>query len=167
MRSKPKKRMKYPPGARLTNPVQWVLENISPVNTAEHGQWLVHLNLRNHSAIGALMEGNGTKPILRDVVAMFNMSRSLLLMGFGVDQTDIILTAEKGIREYTERIQKTGSYTLKASEITMLKDLLELHDAQMEVVTVGDVQKAIDNAKREFQGGKCTRLSTKYIGEPA
>jgi hypothetical protein len=106
-------------------------------------------------------------PMLRDVVAMFNMSRSLLLMGFGVDQTDIILTAEKGIREYTERIQKTGSYTLKASEITMLKDLLELHDAQMEVVTVGDVQKAIDNAKREFQGGKCTRLSTKYIGEPA
>lgn len=167
MRSKPKKRMKYPPGARLNNPVAWVIENISPIDTAEDGQYLINLKLKNHSALGALMEGNGTKPILRDVVAMFNMSRSLLLMGFGVDQTDIILTAEKGIREYTERIQRTGSYTLKASDITMLKDLLELHDAQMEVVTVGDVQKAIDNAKREFRGGKCTRLSTKYIGEPA
>jgi hypothetical protein len=155
--------MKYPPGSRILDPVAWVIENVSPVS--QHDDWLLNIKLKNHSAVDALMKGHGNRQALTDVVAMFNMTRSMMLRGFGVDLTSIILDAERAIPEYTRRIQLTRSYTLKPHEITALKALLELHDAQMEVATVGEVHAALEHARREFQGGKCTRLSTQYIGD--
>ena len=164
MASKPPRKMKYPPGARLADPIGFVLETLSPVKDAEGGKWITALKLRNTSAIGTLMQGNGTKAVLTDVVAAYNLSRALMLNGFGVDLFDIVLKAEESIRGLTERIQRTQSYTLYASEIAALKDLMELHDAQIDVATVGDIQKALERAKREWKSGNFTRISTTYIG---
>lgn len=154
--------MKYPPGTVLLDTMAAVQESIRPVS--QHGSWVTDTKLRSHAAVAALMRGEGNRGHATIVIETFNMSRSLVLCGFGVDLTKVILDAQDAIKAFVARFQSIQRYTLTAQEINALRALLELHDAQLEVATVGDIDRALDLAKREFRGGKSTRLSTKPIG---
>jgi len=154
--------MKYPPGS-----AREALLNSRPISKAADGAWLNAINLKNHSAVTELVQGRGGMEHLRTVMHMHNTTRALLLMGFGVDLADIILNSDKAIKDIVGRVQTKGSYTLYASEILALNAILELHDAQMKVATIGEVNQAISNTEKEYLSGNCIRFSTKYIGEPA
>lgn len=165
MATRPKRRMKYPPGTAFADPLGYVLDSIKPADQAEDGKWLLDVKMKNHSAVTEFVHGRGTKGSLSAILQMHNMARALLLNGFGVDLTNIILDSDAAIKAIMARKQTKNSYTLKASEIQALNALLELHDAQMEVCTVGDITKARNDALREHANGNCVRLSTKYLGE--
>ena len=48
-----------------------------------------------------------------------------------------------------------------------LNELMELHDAQMEVITVQDMCNAIERAKATIRHGKAMELPTNYLGATA
>lgn len=165
MATRPKRKMKYPPGSAFADPLGYVLDSIKPASQAEDGKWLLDCKMKNHSAVTEFVHGRGSKGSLTAILQMHNMARALLLNGFGVDLTNIILDSDTAIKAIVARKQTKDSFTLKASEILALNALLELHDAQMEVCTVGDIMKARSDAIREFNSGNCVRLSTKYLGD--
>ena len=159
MATKPKRKMKYPPGCARTDTMELVQENLSPINCADHARWLRELRLRNHSAVTEFVRGRGSKGSMECILQMHNMTRGMVLMGFGVDLTSIILDSEKVLQAIAARVRKTGSFTLYANEIAAINALLELHEAQLDVATVGDVDRAYQKIKDEFRGGKRNKLS--------
>lgn len=162
MRSKPRRRMKYPPGARLLDPVGYAVESVQPVSMAGDGSWLTSIRMRNHSAVTDLIQGRGNRDMVKTVIAMHNMARQMLLDGFGIDLYDTILNSDEAIKTLVARVQRTGSYTLKSEEIRAFNALLELHDAQLDVATTGDVTRSHRAAELAFKQGNFTRLSTKF-----
>lgn len=166
MRSKPRRRMKYPPGARLLDPVGYAVESVQPVAMAGDGSWLNGIRMRNHSAVTDLIQGRGNRDMVKTLIAMHNMARQMLLDGFGIDLSEIILNSDEAIKTLVARVQRTGGYTLKSEETRAFSALLELHDAQLDVATTGDVTRSHRAAEMSFKQGNFTQLSTRFIEEP-
>ena len=159
MATKPRRHMKYPPGCARLDTMEMVQESLAPIGAAEDGRWLAEVRLKNHSAVTEFVRGRGNKGNMEYIVQMHNMTRGLILAGFGVDLTSIVLDSEKVIQAIAARVRAKGTFTLYANEIEALNALLELHDAQLSVATIGDLDRAYKKLKAEFRGGKHHRLS--------
>jgi hypothetical protein len=60
-----------------------------------------------------------------------------------------------------KRGAESGRFVLKAAEMTALNEFMELHDAQMEVVTLKDMDEAIAFVREEFRLKKMTPIVEK------
>jgi hypothetical protein len=58
----------------------------------------------------------------------------------------------------TDRATRVGKLVPAGPDIAALNNLMELHDAQMDVITVQDLQRAIAYATDQIARGKATRL---------
>lgn len=143
-----KPRRKYRPKPVLADPVGYVVEGVQPV--ASHGSYLVDLLLKNHSAMETLLKGTATKKHMDTLIAMHNVTEALYRMGFGRDYSDCIVRGKAALLDLCGRGAKTGRFVCRAPEIQAMNDLMELHDAQMAVITVSDMQKAIALGRHEI-----------------
>ena len=128
------------------DPVAFVLERLKP--TTEASDWLLDLKLRNHGALTALMTGQANRQHVTDAISANNMCAALIARGFGTEYRWVLEASNAAIQSFCERYERTGKYGLNGQEINAMRDLLTLHDQQMEVTRIGDVEDAIKFAKQ-------------------
>jgi hypothetical protein len=136
-----RKRSKYRPKSVLLNPIAYVIEGNQPIG--KHDSYLVDLKVKNHLAMTQLLQGKATKADMNALIAMHNVSEALYRMGFGVEYGEYIVTGKAALLDLCGRGALTEKFICRAAEIQALNGLMELHDAQMEVITVRDMEKAI------------------------
>jgi cytosine/adenosine deaminase-related metal-dependent hydrolase len=153
-----KKRSKYRPRGKLINPVAYVLESLKPVRY--HDGYLVDLKIKNHGSMEALTKGNAGRTEIDLLINMGNTTEALYRLGFGEDYGDVVEQGLDALHEVGKRGIETGRFILKAHEMSHLNLLMELHDAQMEVITVKDMERASDLIGKEFDQRKMRRMKT-------
>jgi hypothetical protein len=144
---KPKK--KYRPKAVLQNPLGYVMESMTRV--ADHDYDLITLRIKNSEAMYSLLHGTAVKDDMDKLVAMSNVTEALWEMGFGAEYQNVCIDGRYAILSIVNRASKHGKFTPTGPEITMLNTLMELHDAQMEVVTVKDMERALDTIRHKLR----------------
>ena len=149
-----RKRSKYRPKPVLMNPLGYVIESMTPV--AKHGSYLVDLKIKNSVAMVALMRGSATKGDMDTLIAMSNMTEALHQMGFGKEYQDVCVEGRFAILSIVQRTGKHGRFTPTGPEIQMLNLLMELHDAQMDIVTIRDIEKALALVRYKIDHSKDT-----------
>jgi response regulator of citrate/malate metabolism len=85
-------------------------------------------------------------------------------MGFGKEYEEVGIAGRAALIGIAFRSVKLLRFTPTGLEIKALNELMELHDAQMEVITVQDMCNAITRAKATIRSGKATRIPTNYLG---
>ena len=153
-----KKRSKYRPKGKLINPVAYVLESLKPVR--HHDSYLMDLKIKNHGSMEALTKGNAGRTEIDLLINMGNTVEALYRLGFGEDYGDVVEQGLDALHEVGQRGVQTGRFILKAHEMSHLNLLMELHDAQMEVITVKDMERASDLIGKEFDQRKMRRMKT-------
>ena len=149
-----KPRKKYKPKPKL-NTLIVVGENIRPV--ASHTSYLLDLRVKNSSAMAALLAGHATKKDMDMIIAMSNIVYALMESGgFGKGYEEVATQGRMAIIGIAHRATKVGRFVPTGPEIKALNDLMELHDAQMDVITVKDMDRAIEFATRKEKSA--TRL---------
>lgn len=151
-----KPRRKYRPKSRLVNPIDYVMEGFAPLESA--GTYLMDLKLVNHSAMTELLAGRATKKQMDSLIAMSNICEALQRRGFGEEYKDVTTEGRYAILSIVFRAVEKLKFIPTGPEIQMLNRLMELHDAQMDVITVQDMEKAIELAKKELKSEKAIRL---------
>ena len=151
-----RKRSKYRPTGVLLNPMAYVMESMTPVE--KHGQFLIDLKIKNHDAMTALTQGRATKEDLDALITMVNMVEALYRLGFGEDYGEQVQDGLAAIRDVAKRGAPSGRFILKAHEMTSINTVLELHDAQMDVITVKDMEKAFKIVENEWRQKKMTPI---------
>lgn len=151
-----KKRSKYRPKGVLINPVAYVLESMKPVKY--HDGFLIDLKIKNHGAMEALTKGRAQRSDMDLLINMGNTVEALYRLGFGEDYGDVIKQGLDALHDVGQRGVQTGRFILKAHEMSHLNLLMELHDAQMEVITVKDMERAGDLIAKEFDQRKMRRM---------
>ena len=63
-----------------------------------------------------------------------------------------------------KRGAETGRFILRAEEMTALNTLMELHDAQMDVITVKDMERAFKIVDEEYRQRKMRPIVEKKHG---
>jgi hypothetical protein len=144
---KPKK--KYRPKAVLQNPLGYVMESMTRV--ADHDYDLTTLRIKNSEAMYSLLHGTAVKDDMDKLVAMSNMTEAFWELGFGKEYQNVCVDGRYAILSIVNRATKHGRFTPTGLEITMLNTLMELHDAQMEVITVKDMERALARVRQKIQ----------------
>lgn len=149
-----KPRKKYRPKPVLQNPVGYVLESMMPLRN--HDFPLTDLKIKNHLAMSMLTTGKATKKDMDKLVAMSNVTEALWELGFGKEYQNVCIDGRYALLSIINRATQHGRFTPTGPEITMLNTLFELHDAQMEVITVKDMEKALELVRIRLRTDKRT-----------
>lgn len=149
-----RKRSKYRPKPILQNPLGYVLESMCPV--AQHDTYLLDLKIKNSAAMVALLHGHATKADIDILIAMSNVTEALHRLGFGKEYQDVCIGGRVAILKIVERSGKHHKFTPTGPEIQLLNALMELHDAQMDVITIKDMERALAMVQHEIRYNKDT-----------
>ena len=152
-----KKRSSYRPRPVLANPLLYVLESFRPVRA--HDSYLIDLKIRNHGAMSNLTKGLAARQDIDTLIGMVNVVEALYRMGFGEEHGEVVKEGLDSLHEISRRGIKDGRFIVKAQEMNHLNTALELHDAQMEVITIKDMEKAIELVHREFNQRKMRSIT--------
>lgn len=147
-----RKKSKYRPKGVVLNTMAYVMESMTPVE--KHGSFLIDLKIKNHEAMTALTKGQATKTDLDMLIAMVNFVEALYRMGIGTEYEDVVREGLDAIRDVARRGAPTGRFILKANEMNAINAVMELHDAQMDVITVKDMEKAFQIVDNEWRQKK-------------
>lgn len=148
--SKPRK--KYRPKSRLVNPMAWLLEGFSPLE--QQSQYMVDLRLKNANALDMLVRGQAAASHVNLLLGACNVTQALVHMGVGAEYDDVAYNGRAALTSVTERGMDMQRFVCKGEEIKHIKHMMELHDAQLAVITLEKLEKAIDLCK----GKKIPRL---------
>lgn len=152
-----KKRSKYRPKPVLLNPIGFVLEGMERLSS-HSSSLLLTIKLKNHNAMATITQGKGTRAEIDLLINMINVCEALYRLGFGEEYGDILKDGTAALLALAKRGKETGKFILWAAELKALNDVMELHDAQMEVITVRDMEKAVLLVKAEALKGKMTKI---------
>lgn len=158
-----KKKAFRPRWAKM-NTLEIVAERIRP--TSKQDTWMLDRQLKAAAALEALTHGTAVRDHISDLIASHNMSVALQKFKMGDEYRRITLASADALLAIAERFTRNGKYMATGLEIKALQELLELHGAQLEATTVGEVQRAYEFAMnvRRSKGG--TKLPSKFVGEP-
>jgi hypothetical protein len=137
-----RKKSSYRPRDKLVNPVAYVVEGLKPVK--EHDSYLIDLKIKNHGAMSNLTRGLADKEDVNTLINMVNVVEALYRLGFGREYGDVVKDGLDALHDMGKRGVQTGRFILKAQEMSHLNLIMELNDAQMDLITIKDMEKAID-----------------------
>lgn len=125
----------------LIDPVRYVLTGFRPLpsQTAAHRAVLIQL----HSALVALQQGKATDVELRELFYVYQLTEKLVNCGYGTEHTAVLSAAAEALKAIHERPR----YVARGPELTAMLALAELHEAQLNLVTVN----VIETARRELE----------------
>jgi hypothetical protein len=151
-----RKKSKYKPKPVLQNPLGFVLDSIAPITA--HSGYLVELQLKNSNAMLNLMQGRATKQDMNMIIAMSNIVEALCDLGFGKQYASVAVDGREAIIGIVMRAVDKLRFVPTGPEIQALNTLMELHDEQMQIITVGDMDRAIAHAKELLRNKRATVL---------
>jgi len=122
---------------------------------------MLDLKIKNHGAMSLLTKGKATRADIDTLIAMVNVTEAFARLGFGSDYSDIVRDGLQALRDVGKRGAASNSFILKASEMNALNSVMELHDAQMDVVTLKDMDAAIALVREEYRLKKMTPILEK------
>jgi hypothetical protein len=142
-----RKRSKYRPKPILQNPLGYVLEGLEPVRS--HGSHALNLKIKNHLALSNLTQGKATRYDIDILINMVNIVEALYRLGFGKEYAEEVKNGLDALHAVAVRGKDTNRFILKADEMNALNIISELHDAQLEVITVKDLDQAVELVEKE------------------
>jgi len=156
MPSNSKPRKQYRPKPQMLNPLGHVLEGMESVKSRD--SYLRTLKIRNSEAVLALLRGEATKLDMNVLVAMSNMVEVFCAMGFGQEYTDVSTEGRTAILKIIFRAVDKHTFVPMGPEIKAIQELMELHDQQMDVITIRELDTAIALARKKIKQPDAIRL---------
>jgi len=151
-----RKRSKYKPKPVLANPLGYVMESATPL--IEHESYVVDWQLRNNSAFEKLLKGIADKKDINTLVAARNITEGLMVTLKGADADGTLARSAVALIDLCDRGNAGKSLVMKAEELQAMRDMMQLHDELLEVVTVRQFERALEYTMNEIKVGRARHL---------
>ena len=144
-----RKRSKYrPKGVRLDN-MTWVQAGLKKVDAIGAG---TTLKIRNHDAMNNIRMGVATRQDIDAVIDAFNVAEALAKRGVGADWAPEIRAAQDALLELARRgVERGFRFILKSEEMKAMNLGMEIHDAQLDAVTVRQLEAAMNDVMENLK----------------
>ena len=143
-----KKRSKYRPRAVIRNPMAYLIESMTPV--AKHDDFLIDLRLKNHGALAALTQGSAAKAEIDFLIEASNMTEAFCRMGIGSEYQEIARAGSDALFDVAVRGKDTMRFIVKASEMDAINSMMDLHDAQLDIATIKEMEMAMEIMRKDL-----------------
>lgn len=155
-----RKRSSYrPKGVRLDN-MSWLKSGMKKAADVEGGSIITRTRIRNHIAIEALRKGEATKDDMDAIINAFNVTEALAIKGIGADYRAEIRAGQDAVYNVGVRSATLGRFVLSGPELTAINLTMEIHDAQLDICTINDLELALDYVWEQIRMKKVKRIPT-------
>jgi hypothetical protein len=136
-----RKKSKYKPkGVRLDN-MAWVQSGLRRVEDVSAS---ATIKIRNHDAMNTLRLGAATRAEIDVLINALNVTEALARQGVGSDWLPELRAAQDALLTLARRGLKSR-FIVRGDELTALNLAMEIHDAQLEAVTVKQLETAMND----------------------
>jgi hypothetical protein len=136
-----RKRSKYKPRAIIPDTMTWVQAGLKKVDDISAG---TTLKIRNHDAMNNLRMGTAARFDIDTLIDAANITEALANRGIGEDWKSEIREGQDAILALARRgVANDFRFVARGPELTALNTLMEVHDAQLETVTVKQLETAM------------------------
>ena len=157
-----RKRSKYKPKGVRLDATTYVLNGFRLVSTT--GGAALDLKIKNHSALEALRTGQAKRYDIDSIISALNVSEALSRLGIGHEYVDEIKEGQDALLELSRRgINREDRFVAKASELTAINYGMALHDAQLDITTIAQLEKALDIVMNEIKSRKARVIEEKTV----
>ena len=146
-----RKKSKYRPKGVILDPINHVLSGMKRVGSISAG---TDLMIKNHSSLDAVRRGEASRDDIDVLIAALNMTEAWALMRIGEDWKVEIRAAQDALFAVGSRGAETGKFILRGPELTALNLGMEIHDAQLAVCTVAELERAMDLVHKTIVSNK-------------
>ena len=148
-----RKRSKYKPKGVRLDAMNWVVTGMTKVSAKESEYVTMHL--KNMSALDSLAKGTANKKEIDIVIGVINVAEALCELGVGSEYHQLVLDASSALYDVCKRsFEINDRFICKGSELSAIKLGYEVHDAQMEITTIGMLDKALDVIDKTIRAQK-------------
>ena len=151
-----RKRSKYRPKPIINDLITYTIASVQPIT--KYGTHILDVKIKNHVAMNALLFGKATKDDIDMLISMTNICEALYRLGFGREYKDVVAKGLEALYQVSTRGVEASVFVCKLSEVAAMNELMELHDAQMDVITVRDMEKALALVQQEFKLRKMRKI---------
>ena len=146
-----RKRSRYRPKGVLLDPLTHVLTGLNRVGSITAG---TTLKIKNHDALNTVRQGEAGRDDIDILIGALNMAEALARMKIGDDWKVEIRAAQDALFAVGSRGAETGKFILRGPELKSLNLGMEIHDAQLEVCTVAELERAMDLVHKTIVSNK-------------
>jgi hypothetical protein len=137
----------------------YVIESMTPVS--QHESFLIDVKIKTHMALANMTQGKAVREDVDTLIEAVNVVEALYRMGFGTEYGDEMRNGLDALHSVGVRGAKSGRFILRSQEMKALNAIIDLHDAQLEVITLKDMERAYKLVLEEFRQKKVIPIVTK------
>jgi hypothetical protein len=145
-----RKRSRYRPKPVILDTMAHVRMSIAPVTDMPK---LVDCRIRNHDCLAQLAQGKATKAELNVIIAALNVAEALIMQDVGEEYLQQLRDGQDAIVELSRRGIERGAFIATGPQLTAINWAMELHDAQLDVITVAQLERAIAKVQAIVRSG--------------
>ena len=120
------------------------------------------LKIRNHDAMNSLRLGAATYESINAIIHAMNVAEALAKRGVGEEWSKEITAAQDHLFTLAQRGVKNGyKFIVRGEELKALNLAMEIHDAQLDAVTVRELEKAMSYVLEVKRQRKMRSIETK------
>jgi len=151
-----RKRSKYRPRKVLLDTMSHVKISMSQVTNLPHQ---TDLRIKNHSAMAELAQGRANVEHIKVIMAATNITEALVAQSIGAEYRHIFTEGKNALISMVQRAANTHSFICTGPELTAINSLMDLHDAQLDVITVSDLERAIRKVESVINSGGALKIN--------
>jgi hypothetical protein len=155
-----RKKSKYKPKGVRLDAITWVINGFR--NISETGDAVLHLKIKNHESLECLRKGEAGRIDIDTIIGAFNIAEALARMKIGDDYAKEIKAGQDALLDVAKRgVGRDDKFILKAAELMAIVETMLVHDAQLEITTIGELEKAMDIVTKEIKARKARSVLEK------
>ena len=152
-----RKRSSYRPKGVIMDTMRHVLGGFTPVR--EHGK-ATTLKIKNHQAMSCMVTGVGNRDDIDVLIAAMNVAEALAITAsLGDEYRAEITAAQDAIVSMGKRGIAKSKFLFTGPELNAMNMGMEVHDAQLDACTVGELEKALDFVAREIRAKRARAIA--------
>jgi hypothetical protein len=136
----------------------WLIQGMAPVRTSEHA---INLRVKNHNALTEVVQGRGNRDQIDVLIAAMNMAEALYRVNpdLGLQYSPDIKAAQDALYTMSKRGLERGRFLFTGPELTAMNTGMEIHDAQLDVATIAELEKALDLVAKEIRARRARQIA--------
>ena len=146
MKTKKPRNKKYVPRLVRLDPMAFVKTGLTMAPDSQ----MTILKIKNHAAMSRLANGTGTRDDWDTIIGAINMAQVMAELGTGDEYRKLILSAGAAMLAVGKRYMRWDKFEFCGDELARVNDALDVHEAQLDVSRVIDIERATGEVLRRI-----------------
>ena len=159
-----RKKSKYKPKGVRLDVMSWLKSGMLKAKDVGGGEIILNTRIKNHNAVDLLRQAKADKDDISIIIEALNVTEALAIThNIGDEYRAEIRAAQDALYEMCQRCASRGRFVLTGPELQAINLAMEIHDAQLDICTVAELDKALDYVWDKIRHKKVRRLPSPSV----